>query len=146
MKNWLLNKPKPLSCCLSPMPWHTYSCFYFCQAPRCILKTLDEECRFPQVGISVTQNSHILVDISLASCVQGFRFKTLSWQALCVNTQCNCSFLRVMFNLRDIKGEVPCFWYRYIIGLGWGYNMHQMECYTKTSFSGACISNLSEII
>lgn len=43
----------------------------FCQAPRCILKTLDEECRFPQVGISVTQNSHILVDISLASCVQG---------------------------------------------------------------------------
>lgn len=29
-----------------------------------------------------------------------------------------------MFNLWDIKGEVFCFWYRYIIGLGWGYNMY----------------------
>lgn len=50
---------------------HIFMLLNFCQAPRCILKTLDEECRFPQVGISVTQNSHILVDISLASCVQG---------------------------------------------------------------------------
>lgn len=57
---------------------HIFMLLNFCQAPRCILKTLDEECRFPQVGISVTQNSHILVDISLASCVQGFRFETLS--------------------------------------------------------------------